>query len=193
MTEPMEPIRFRTHSTISDLISTSAELMRESPVAGVMGGYVVASTGLSFLESPRLFTLVFLAFGLAILTGLLAVPFVALAARRRRDLVSADVEFEADASSLAMESVAGTARQPWSVYRRARERSRSFTLEVGTGANVMVSKRGMTPADIVAFRGLLASLNLLRARTLVQQLRGVIWLAIGLATGITFILILPTL
>jgi hypothetical protein len=75
------------------------------------------------------------------------------------------------------------------VYRRADETSRAFILHLGTGAAVLVPKRGLSDAAIDAFRGCLERVGLLdRDQATRRQVRRLASVAIGIGASALLIL-----
>ena len=183
--EPIE-LRFTTQPTSSDFVANAAAMMRRSAVTLVTGAFAttVAAITLYLGDLVGVFLLVA---GLSMLTGLLMVPFVWFAIRQRRDLVLASVDVEADADGLTMTTARASSRQAWSVYRDVRETSRAFMLNTGTGAAILLAKRGMDADQVRAFRELLARVGLIRPRSAFDRVRPALWVALGAVLGIGLI------
>jgi hypothetical protein len=166
------------------MIVNAAALMRQSSFSLALGAFMT-SAGVIGVYRGDLVSSVFLVLGLTLLTGLFGIPFIWYSIRQRRDLVLAPVQFEVDEAGLSMASSVASSRQEWSVYRRADETSRAFFLQLGTGAAVLVPKRGLSDAAIDAFRERLERVGLLdRDRATRRQVRQLAWVAIGIGASV---------
>jgi prepilin signal peptidase PulO-like enzyme (type II secretory pathway) len=147
---------------------------------------------LSLLQFGGLPDLLLALVGLTFLSGAFVVPFVWFSIRRRRELVLAPLDVDADRTGITLATPIATTRHAWSVYRRAREIPDGFLLDTGIGANVMVAKRGAAESDVDAFRTLLREVNLLRPSSM-GMLTWLVWLLVGIGAGVGFTMLLPVL
>lgn len=183
--EPAEqPVTFTAQPTASDYVSTSAALLRVSTGSQVLGGAMLGlgTVGLIGLTDP--FSLMPIAFGLALITGAFAIPFVWYGIRRRRDLLLAPLHVSADREGISITGPTSTTRQQWSTYRRVREIPTAFLLDTGTGANLMIAKRGPDPEVIERFRSLIADVGLLRG-VASAEVRAA-WILVGVGIGVGY-------
>jgi hypothetical protein len=179
---PADPTRvvFTAHPTTGDLIANAMAFTRRSAVAQTLGSFAVVTSIVGFIVLGEPVVLLFLLFGLSFLTGAFSVPFVWWTIRRRRDLVLAPVEIDADADGLSLTASYATSRQAWSVYRRVRETGRAFVMDTGAGPGAIITKRGVAPADVEAFRALLLRVGVLQVtRGASDLVRPVLWIALG--------------
>jgi hypothetical protein len=160
-----------------------AALIRSSAINLTVGTFVTATALFGLYYGDRVASLLLLIVGLFFLSGLIFVPLVWWSIRQRRDLVLAPITVEADPEGLTVSASFASSRQSWTLYRRARETSRSFLLDMGTGANVMIAKRDVPTSDQAAFRALLAGAGLLTRPGLVRRLRPLLWIAIGVSAA----------
>jgi len=181
-------VRFTTRPTTGDILWNAAALLRRSAVGLVVGTFTTAAS-LILIALGDLPSAIMLAFGLALLSGTFAVPFVWWSIRQRRDLILAPVEVVADRDGISLASTVANAHQNWSFYRRARETSRAFLLNTGAGGVVPITKRGMDEAEVAAFRGMLQRVGLLAPLSLSERLRPLLWVAVGLVVvgALTFV------
>ena len=179
---PGDPSRvvFTAHPTTGDLLANAMAFTRRSAVAQTLGSFAVVTSIVGFVLLGEPVVLLMLLFGLSFLTGAFSVPFVWWAIRRRRDLVLAPVEVDADAEGLSLTASYATSRQSWSVYRRVRETERAFVMDTGAGPGAIITKRSVAPADLEAFRALLLRVGLLRVTRGARDLvRPIFWISLG--------------
>ena len=163
-------------------------MFRRSAPSLVIGTFMTASAVVAIVLGDRL-SFLWLVLGISILTGLFAVPIVWWVIHRRRDLILAPVDVEANADGITITSSQASAHQEWSVYRRVRETSRAFLLDTGVGTAVLLTKRGIEPAEIEAFRSLLARAGILAPQpAALGRLRPLLWVAVGLIAAAALIL-----
>lgn len=167
-----DPVRFTATPTRRDLLLNTAALARDSVFSIAIGTLVTVTSAVAFVLGD-IVSLAFLALGLALLTGLAVVPLASWSINQRRDLFLATVETEADAAGIRFRSAIGESRHDWSVFRRARETTRAFLLDTGAGSALVVSKRGVDPGVVDAFRAMLTTRGILVApsvrRTVVRR------------------------
>jgi hypothetical protein len=131
-----------------------------------------------------LVSLLFVLMALSFLSGFVVAPIVWWSIHRRPDLVLAPIDVEADTDGLTRISSQATRRDTWSAYRRVRETSRGFLLDSGVGPVEQITKRGVGREDIEAFRALLGAVGLLKPATMLDRLRPLLWVALGLAVAV---------
>jgi YcxB-like protein len=165
---------------MGDILVNATALVRGSGATLALGTFMTATGIVGLALGDRLGSALVLVFGVLFLSGLLLVPFVWWSIRQRRELVLAPITIEADTEGLTVSASFATSKQSWTMYRRARETSRGFLLDIGTGASVMIAKRGIAGADILAFRELLRRAGLLTTASLARRLRPLVWIAVGL-------------
>lgn len=181
--QPAEQVTFTAQPTASDYVSTSAALLRVSTGSQVLGGAMLGLGTVGLISFTDLFSVVPIAFGLALITGAFAVPFVWYGIRRRRDLLLAPLHVSADREGISITGPTSTARQQWSTYKRVREVPTAFLLDTGAGANLMIAKRGPDPEVIERFRSLLADVGLLRAVASAETRAAWILAGVGIGVG----------
>lgn len=184
---PIPVVRFTTQPTSGDVMVNGAALVRASPIIQTVGAFTTASALIGLSVGDRVASILLLIVGLLFLSGVIFVPLVWWSIRQRGDVILAPITIEADANGLTVTASFASSRQSWSLYRRAREVSRSFLLDMGTGASVMVPKRGVSTPDQEAFRGLLADAGLLSQPGLARRLRPLLWIGIGIAGAILLV------
>ena len=179
---------FTSRPSSRDLIVNAAAMGRASGFMLAFGTFLTVSSVASLLaadQRPGVLTVVnvvtFL-LGLSFLSGAIVVPFIWWMIRRRGDLLLAPVDVDADDEGIRVSAAYATSQQSWTVYRSARETSHAFTLDTGTGAAALLTKRGVSAADIDAFRALLRRVGLLQAKHGVRTaIRPLLWVGLGLA------------
>lgn len=182
MEDPVE-LRFTAHPSTGDVVWNAATLMRRSAIMIAFGTFATATSAVAIVEGDPT-GIVFLALGLSFLTGLFVAPFVWWAVHRRRDLVLAPLDVEADTHGLSIASSYGSTQHAWSVFRSARETSRAFVLDTGIGSAALITKRGVDPGTVSAFRGHLVRAGLLRLPvTAMDRIRPLLWVGVGLAVA----------
>lgn len=102
-----------------------------------------------------------LLFGLSMATGLFVAPFAWYQARKRPDLVGAEVTVTADATGLTFESVMGAGKNGWATYRKVQDTGDVFVLDTQMGAAQVVPKRAFSATDLATFYRILDVAGLL--------------------------------
>ncbi len=190
--QPAEPkathpvVSFTVLPTQGDVIRNAMAASRGSTSTVAVGTFaatvgvvtLVLATDLPLAWAPPL------VFGLAMLTGTFTVPFVWWTIRRRRDLILAPMEVTADAEGVELTSAVASGRQAWSIFRRARELPSAFLFETGTSLAMSIPTSGAPPAELEAFRVLLADVGLLRSTDGGDLRQTLIGTAIGLVAAI---------
>jgi hypothetical protein len=150
-------LQFTARPSAMDLALASAELARRSTIVIVLGtSMVVMPLPALWLGAPFGAWAAFgLLLGAAFLTGLIAVPFVLVAARRRPDLLLAGYEVHANADGLDLKSPTASTHVQWSAYRYTIESGRAFYLQTGVGPTTLIPRAGIDEGTARAFAGLL--------------------------------------
>ena len=178
-------VSFTARPTTGDLIANSMSFMRRSAIALTIGTFAVVTSLVDFVLGADPVVLLLLLLGLSFLTGAFAAPFVWWSIRRRRDLLLAPVEIDADAEGLTLTASYATSRQAWSLFRRVRETGRAFVMDIGTGAGAIITKRGVSPADVESFRAMLVRVGLLQvSRGFRDVVRPLAWVSIGVVAAL---------
>lgn len=181
-----EAVSFTVRPTQGDVIRNAMATSRASTSTVAVGTFsatvglvsIVLTTDLHLAWAPPL------VFGLALLTGAYAVPFVWWTIRRRRDLMLVAIDVLADSEGVELASAVASGRQSWSMFRRARELPSAFLFETGTSLSMAVPTNGASTADLEAFRALLVDLGLLRPSDGAELRRTLVGTAIGLIAAI---------
>jgi hypothetical protein len=142
------------------------------------------------LTGDRLSVLILVA-GVAGLTGLWSLPFLALALRRRPDLFLGPHELTADADGVRFATASARSEQGWPTFRRVREVGGAFLLDYGTGANALIPARAFDPESAVLFRDLAEHAGKLDHTPIWRGL--VVGIGIGVAIVLAFVLIVIAL
>lgn len=184
--EPTAPgsthVRFTARPSARDLTVNAAALMRGSGLSLLFGTVLTVTSIANILQGDQVVSVISLLLGVTFLTGAMIVPLVWWSIRRRRDLVLAPIDVDADDEGIRISAAYGTSQQSWSVYRHVRETSRAFVLDTGSGAAALLTKRGVAAADIDGFRDLVRRVGLLKPKPgLRRALRPLLWVALGLA------------
>jgi len=91
-------------------------------------------------------------FGLLIITGLIAIPFIWWAVRRRKDLLLSRRQLTVDGSGIRIVTPITNVEQTWSTFRTVREQFDGFVLDYGTGASLLIPTRAFAKSDLDTFR-----------------------------------------
>jgi len=152
-----EEIRLEYRLQMREHISAAALLGRHSRSTQVLGTIFVALGVIPFVLGSDIFAwLPPIIFGLALMSGLFIVPIAWFVLRRRRELVEAQTFIVIDSSGVTQNNPFGQSHVGWQLFSRIRELGDWFFLDTGTGANFYIPKRAFTPADLAAFRKLIA-------------------------------------
>jgi ADP-ribose pyrophosphatase len=152
-----EAIRLEYRLQMREHISAAALLGRHSRFTQVLGTLFVALGVIPFVLGSDIFAwLPPIIFGLALMSGLFIVPIAWFLLRRRRELVEAQTSIVIDSSGVTQSNPFGQSHVGWQLFSRIRELGDWFFLDTGTGANFYIPKRAFTPADLAAFRKLIA-------------------------------------
>ena len=180
-------VRFTSYPSQGDILNNAAALARRSAVSQAVGAFAT-TIAIVAIVLGEWWIVFFLAFGLLLLSGYFIVPFMWISIRKRRDLILAPVQVEADRQGVTMTTKQASVRQSWSVYRRVRETHEAFLLEIGTGAVGIIVKAGVSETDQAAFRGLLKGAGLIKPPDgILRRLRPLLWIAIGVAAAAALI------
>jgi ADP-ribose pyrophosphatase len=153
--EDMEAVRGEFVPTFAETAAASVAISGRPRPAQVFSLFIVAVGILTFVTGNPLGGVLFAAFGLSMLTGIIVVPFVALAYWRRRDLIRQPTRFVADRDGVDYRNASVQSHITWSTFRRLRESGRFFFFE--TGLQVFyVPKRAFGPEGLTKFRRLVA-------------------------------------
>lgn len=152
-------LQLRYRPTMADLLRLNAALARRSLVSLAFAGFITGGGLVAIINGDPLGVLM-IVFGVSLVTGIYVVPFVWLMARRRADLVLAEVDVVADATGFTMTTAVSTTRLAWSVYRRVRETGDAFLFDSGLGRTVFILKRGADQQQLHALRALLDATEL---------------------------------
>lgn len=123
-------------------------------------------------------------------SGYFITPFVAFIALRRRDLVLDPTTITVDADGISYATRAATGTQSWSVYRRARDVGNAIVLEAAPGIAALIPKSGMPGPEREAFMRLLEAHGLLRQATVIEAVRPLLWLTLGVLAAIAQLMFL---
>jgi len=182
-------VTFTARPTAGDIIANAVTYVRRSGLVLALGAFTTVSSALGLVLAGDPISLIFLLLGLSFLSGWFVVPIVWWSIRLRRDLVLAPFEVEADDAGIAMTASYGSSRHAWSVYRRVRETDRAFTLDIGTGASSLITKRGVPDAELAAFRALLIRVGVLSERAGLRRfIRPILWVAVGSVAAVALLL-----
>jgi ADP-ribose pyrophosphatase len=152
-----EAIRLEYRLQMREHIMAAALLARRSRFRQVLGTIFVALGVIPFvLGTDIVGWLPPIIFGLALMSGLFIVPIAWFVLRRRRELVEAQTFIVIDSSGVTQNNPFGQSHVGWQLFSRIRELGDWFFLDTGTGANFYIPKRAFTPADLAAFRKLIA-------------------------------------
>jgi hypothetical protein len=91
-------------------------------------------------------------FGLLIITGLIAIPFIWWAVRRRKDLLLSERHLTVDGSGIRIVTPTTNVEQTWTTFRTVREQFDGFVLEYGTGVSLLIPKHAFSEGDLDTFR-----------------------------------------
>ena len=178
---PHDVVAFTARPTTQDIILNAMAMVRRSGVALLFGTFLTVLGVIGLVDGDLVGSLLTVVFGLSFLSGTMIVPFMYWSIHRRRDLVLAPIAVEADEAGIRISAAYGTSQHAWTVYRSARETSRAFLLDVGTGAASLLTKRDVALEDVEAFRALLSRVGLLApTRGVRVALRPLVWVLVGL-------------
>jgi hypothetical protein len=170
---------------VLDLVFARAAL---SPGMQLFAGFFIALGLLAVLGAvPADVWVPLLITGLAIGTGIIYLPFTWTTYLAVPELTRETVE--ADASGMRIHILDRIVEHPWQAYGSASETDRLFILRSRIVPTQIFTKRGIPPADVATFRGLLTEAELL-TETAGQQRRKAL---IGFVVGSAIAILLPLL
>jgi hypothetical protein len=175
------PLEFVAKPTAMDLALASAAMYRTSSGSILLGTAIIVMPvpGLLIGIPFGLGELISMAFGISLLTGWFAVPFIVFAARRRADLVLATYEVRADEAGVDVRTPHSSVHHDWSTFRNAAATAHGFLLQTGVGAT-LIPRRGLDPATAKAFGALLRDHGLLPTRKTPLNVAILVLIGIGL-------------
>ena len=142
--------------TGADYRSATIELAQQSVTAVAAGTFIVGAGVIPVLNGD-LVSIVGMAFGASLATGVYCLPFIWWAIRQRSDLLLSRHDLTVDSTGIRVATPMTVTQQAWPTFRRVRELTHVFTLDYGTGANAMVPKRALDPATAERFRAIVRS------------------------------------
>lgn len=174
-----------------DYLKTAVLSAARSMPNAAFGSALVGMSSLAVILTGDLLSAVTLVAGIAVVTGLWCVPFLALALRRRPDLFLGPHELTADSHGVRFAIASGRSEQGWPTFRRVREVGGAFVLDYGTGANAIIPARAFDATSIVLFRGLAEEAGKLDQTPVWRG--AVVGICIGVAIVVAFVLIVSAL
>jgi 8-oxo-dGTP pyrophosphatase MutT (NUDIX family) len=165
---PAEPVgdvaRAAFRLSTSDMVHASVALMRRSLSTRLMGGAMITVAVVLLFLVQDLTSVAIFVLGLTFVTGWFAAPFAWYQARKRPDLVSAEVTVTADDRGIRFTSPLYDGFNDWDTYFRVHEAGGFLFLDTSTGINQLVPKRAFSPTDLATFYRLLERSGLLAGR-----------------------------
>jgi ADP-ribose pyrophosphatase len=148
-------VQVRFALSTRDHVLSSAALSRMSLGTTLLGAVISLAGVLPLANGDWLPAIPSLLFGALIVMGFLTAPFIWWAARKRPELVSSPMTFEADEDGLVFEGVFGRSHAAWDTVRRVRRSSGYLFLDTGVGQNFVIAERAMDAEQRARFERLL--------------------------------------
>lgn len=143
--------------TRGDLTNATIQLQRRSAFGSAVGAWATTLSLLTILLTGDWTSLWFLAFGLALLTGVYCLPFIWLSIRRRPDLLLSEQRVRVTDDGVEMSTPLTSGQIAWDAFRRVREVPGTFLLDFGTGASALIPTRMLDEVSRRAIRDLAAA------------------------------------
>jgi ADP-ribose pyrophosphatase len=141
--------------TQREIVLANVEFARRSTFTRVMG-LILGALGLfGVLSLGDPISIGMLVLALSFVTGWFAAPFAWFQARKRPDLVSAEVQLTADERGLRIASALINGLTRWETFRSVHESKAFFFFDTAAGQNITVPKRVFEPADLATLYRLL--------------------------------------
>ena len=150
--------------TTREQVLANLVLYQRSKGSWAIGLFGLLAGGLSALNGEWVTAVVLLVLAALVASGLIAVPFVLWFARKRPDLVQAQITFTADGEGVTYASPTGVAQLEWQTYRRVRDAGGFFFLDTGAGLNQVVPRRAFSSSQLGIFYRLVERAGLLGGR-----------------------------
>lgn len=138
------------------LIRANANLVQMSRGLRIIGLASLLFGAFLYAQSAELIGWLYpMVFGGLVMTGWFSIPFIWWQARRRPDLVDAELRLDADELGVRISAPYGAGAYRWDTFRRARERGGFLYLDVLTGQNFIIPIDAFEPSALATFRKLL--------------------------------------
>jgi len=149
--------------TRNELVLANVEFARRSAFSRVAGLFIGALGLFGVLAMGDPISVGMLVLALSFVTGWFVAPIAWFQARKRPDLVSAEVRLTADDSGLRIASALINGLTRWDTFRSIHESRAFFFFDTAAGQNIMVPKRVFEPGDLATLYRLLDRHGLLTA------------------------------
>ncbi|MGZ9276967.1 MAG: NUDIX domain-containing protein [Candidatus Limnocylindrales bacterium] len=156
-----EVARARYRMTTREIVGANTAAMRRS-IGTRLLGLIISALGLfAVLTVGDLLSVWMVVLGILFVTGWFAAPIAWYQARKRPDLVMAEVTLTADDRGIHFGSPLQNGLTAWETFRRVHESSGFFFLDTTSGLNMVVPRRVFSALDLATFYRLLERHGLL--------------------------------